>query len=199
MFPTVEIGGRLARNARFGAPPCLVSSLWFSGGFAYEGRYKISPFRRFSSKLSCRFAWQAWHFVTFQPVLYRVESVKIGGRLARNARFAAPACLISSLWFSCGLAVSMGEAPKPFLFEGFQLSKLEEVSHEMLVLLLPRASSRVSGFPVASPCLWGKLAELRWEGAIQHAGRRGNRGNSFGRASLGGSETACWTDRKPCK
>ena len=27
----------------------------------------------------------------------------------------------------------------------------------MLVLVLPRVSSRVSGFPVASPCLWGKL------------------------------------------
>ena len=35
------------------------------------------------------------------------------------------------------------------------MSKLEEVSHEMLALLLPRVSSRVSGFPVASPCLWG--------------------------------------------
>ena len=34
--------------------------------------------------------------------------VKIGGSLARNARFAAPTCLVSSLWFSCGLAVSMG-------------------------------------------------------------------------------------------
>ena len=65
---------------------------------------------------------------------------------------------------------------------------------------------------------WG---ELRWEGARQHAGRRGNRANSLrkaslggsetavgrtgnranslGRASLGGSETACWTERKPCK
>ena len=41
--------------------------------------------------------------------------------------------------------------------------------------------------------------EFRWEGARQHAGRRGNRANSLGRASLGGSETACWTDRKPCK
>ena len=28
----------------------------------------------------------------------------------------------------------------------------------MLVLLRPRVSSRVSGFPVASPCLWGKLS-----------------------------------------
>ena len=41
--------------------------------------------------------------------------------------------------------------------------------------------------------------ELRWEGARQHAGRTGNRGNSLRRASLRGSETACWTDRKPCK
>ena len=38
-----------------------------------------------------------------------------------------------------------------------KMSKLEEVSHEMLVFLHPRVSSRVSGFPVASPCLWGKL------------------------------------------
>ena len=30
----------------------------------------------------------------------------------------------------------------------------------MLVLVLPRVSSRVSGFPVASPCLWGKLQNL---------------------------------------
>ena len=30
----------------------------------------------------------------------------------------------------------------------------------MLVLMLPRVSSRVSGFPVASPCLWGKLQNL---------------------------------------
>ena len=30
----------------------------------------------------------------------------------------------------------------------------------MLVLMLPHVSSRVSGFPVASPCLWGKLQSL---------------------------------------
>ena len=77
------------------------------------------------------------------------------------------------------------EAAKPLLFDGFQagchvvlrgrcgtlshanlfdnaskVSKLEDVSHEMLVLLRPRVSSRVSGFPVASPCLWGKLQNL---------------------------------------
>ena len=105
-----------------------------------------------------------------------LQSVKSGG---------SPTCLVSSLWFSGGFAVSMGEAAKHLLFEGFQagchvvlgggrgtlwhsnlfdavskMSKLEEVSHEMLILLLPRASSRVSGFPVASPCLWGKLQNL---------------------------------------
>ena len=48
------------------------------------------------------------------------QTVKIGGSLAQNARFSAPACLVSSLWFSCGIAVSMGEAAKPLLFEGFQ-------------------------------------------------------------------------------
>ena len=45
-------------------------------------------------------------------------------------------------------------------FWSCKVSKLEEVSYEMLVLVLPRVSSRVSGFPVASPCLWGKLQNL---------------------------------------
>ena len=47
------------------------------------------------------------------------------------------------------------------------MSKLqEEVSHEMLVLMLPRVSSRVSGFPVASPCLWGKLPFRRCQSRL---------------------------------
>ena len=32
--------------------------------------------------------------------ILRLQSVKIGGSLARNARFAAPTCLVSTLWFS---------------------------------------------------------------------------------------------------
>jgi len=50
----------------------------------------------------------------------KLQSVKIGGSLARKARFDAPMCLVWGLWFSCGLALSMGEAAKPLLFEGFQ-------------------------------------------------------------------------------
>jgi len=52
--------------------------------------------------------------------ILKLQSVKIGGSLARKARFDAPTSLVSSLWFSCGVAVSMGEAAKYLLFEGFQ-------------------------------------------------------------------------------
>ena len=82
--------------------------------------------------------------------IFKLQSVKIGGSLARNARFGAPTCLVSSLCFSCGLAVSMGEAAKLLLCACFQLWNLAEVSHEMLVLVLPPVSSRVSSFLVAS-------------------------------------------------
>ena len=34
----------------------------------YGGSWKTCPFRMFPSRLSWCFAWQAWHFVTFQPV-----------------------------------------------------------------------------------------------------------------------------------
>ena len=44
---------------------------------------------------------------------------KVRGGLAQNARFEAPTCLVSILWFSCGVSVPMLEAAKPFIFEGF--------------------------------------------------------------------------------
>ena len=40
-----------------------------------------------------------------------------------------------------GFAVSIGEATNPFLFEVVKASKLEDVSHEMLVFRLPHVSS----------------------------------------------------------
>ena len=46
--------------------------------------------------------------------------MKIGGNLVGNAGFSASTRLVSSRWFSCGVAVSMGEAAKSLLFEGFQ-------------------------------------------------------------------------------
>ena len=41
--------------------------------------------------------------------------MKIGGSLPRNARFEAATCLVSILWFSFAVAVSMGEAAKHLL------------------------------------------------------------------------------------
>ena len=46
----------------------------------------------------------------------KLQSMKFGGSLARNARFGAPTCLFSRLWCSFAVAVSMGEAAKPILF-----------------------------------------------------------------------------------
>ena len=47
-------------------------------------------------------------------------TVKIARSLAQNAGFSASTCLVSSRLFFCGVAVSMGEAGKPVLFECFQ-------------------------------------------------------------------------------
>ena len=76
--------------------------------------------------------------------------------------FGASTCLVSRHWFYGGFAVSMGEAAKHVSSARFKVWKLEDVSHEMLVLVLPRVLSRVAGFPVASPCLWGKLENLSY-------------------------------------
>ena len=137
---SAKIGGSLVRNARFGAQD--VSRL----------ESLVFPWLRRVYGGSCK---------TCPCVMLPI--VKIAGSLVRNDRFGAPTCLVSSLWFSCGFAVSMGEAAKPLLFEGFQgschvvlrgrrgtlrhsnlfdnvskMSKLEEVSYEMLVFLHPR-------------------------------------------------------------
>ena len=54
--------------------------------------------------------------------ILKLQILKIGRPLTQNASFDAPTCLVSSFWFSCGLAlaVSIGEAAKPFLLKGFQ-------------------------------------------------------------------------------
>ena len=56
----------------------------------------------------------------------------------------AKGVLMWCLWLSSGVAVSMGEAAKRVVFDGVKVSKLEEVSYQMLVLRLPHVSSSVS-------------------------------------------------------
>ena len=47
---------------------CLESLVFLWRRRVYGGSWKTSPIRMCPRRLSCRFAWQAWHFVTFQPV-----------------------------------------------------------------------------------------------------------------------------------
>ena len=77
------------------------------------------------------------------------RSVKIGGRLARNARFQAPTCVLLSLWlFSCFAVSIYGGSYKTFTFQSCRSVKFGGVSHEMLVFTFPPVSSCVSGFPL---------------------------------------------------
>ena len=87
------------------------AALWI----VFRGRRSISNFqvlRKIRGKMS----------------ILKIAFVKIGGILAQNIRFEAPTCVLLSLWLSCGIAVSVGEAAKLFVFEGVQVSELEEVS-----------------------------------------------------------------------
>ena len=47
---------------------CLESLVFLWRRRVYGGSWKTSPIRMCPIRLSCRFGWQAWHFVTFQPV-----------------------------------------------------------------------------------------------------------------------------------
>ena len=104
--------------------------------------------RAVSSGDKVQIPWQAWHFVRCDEIdgslarnidfevanlevptktprktsTLKLQSVQIGESLARNARFEAPACLVSILWFSSAVAVSMREAARPVIFEGFKTS-----------------------------------------------------------------------------
>ena len=108
-----------------------------------------------------------------------MENIKIGGSLVRNAGFSASRVLSRVAGFPVASQCLWGKLENisysnvskqvvmSFCVAGVALSnlfdnmwkitKLEKVSHEMLVFLHPRVSPRVSGFPVASPCLWGQL------------------------------------------
>ena len=95
--------------------------------------------RAASSGDKVQIPWQAWHLV----------------RCAENWRKPRT----KHRFWGCKFSGSKETRRKTSILK-LQVWKLEEVSHEMLVLVLPPVSSRVSGFPVASPCQWGKLQNL---------------------------------------
>ena len=120
--------------------------------------------------------------------ILRLQSVKIGGSLTRNAHFPAATCLVSSLVFLWPRHVYVGKLQNlsfskvskqvvmSFCVAGVALCNITTClitcrkchnwrkSRTKCSFSCDHVSrlemSRVSGFPVASPCLWGKLPNL---------------------------------------
>ena len=82
-----------------GRPGIFCNMLLIDGGLARNIDFEVAHF-------------QALRKTRRKMSILKLQSVKIEGSLARNARFGAPTCLFSRVWFSRGLAVSMGEAAK---------------------------------------------------------------------------------------
>ena len=98
------------------------------------------------SRIFCESHWQGgvkWRQGA-NGILWDV--MKIDGSLARNIAFEV-----------ANFQVLRKTRRKTAILK-LQSVKIGGVS--LLGLMLPRVSSRVSGFPVASPCLWGKLQNL---------------------------------------
>ena len=109
------------RNAGFSASTCLVSSRWFSCGVAVSiGKLENLSSANVSKQVVLPFCVAGVALSYIPTCLMMFTNFKLGGSLVRNAGFSASTCLVSSRWFSCGVAVSMGEAGKPVLFECFQ-------------------------------------------------------------------------------
>ena len=122
MLPTVKIGGSLVWNAGFSASTCLVSSRWFSCGVAVSMGEAGKPVLFECFQAGCHVVLRGrrgtlWHSNLFDNVskMSKLEEVSY-----EMLVFSASTCLVSSRWFSCGVAVSMGEAGKHVPFECFQ-------------------------------------------------------------------------------
>ena len=74
--------------------------------------------------------------------------MKIDGSLARNIDFEV-----------ANLEVHKKICRKTSILKLQSVKIGGSLARVMFVLMLPRVSSRVSGFPVASPCLWGKAVK----------------------------------------
>ena len=101
--------------------------------------------RAASSGDNVQIPWQAWHFVRCAENWRKPRT---------KHRFWGRTCLRFTRFHK--------HTRRKTSILKLQSVKIGGISHEMLVLMLQHVSSRtrVSGFPVASPCLWGKLQNL---------------------------------------
>ena len=89
----------------------------------YGGSRKSSPFRMFPRRLSCHvvsFCVAGVALCDIPTCLITCGKYQNWRSLVQNAGFSASTCLVSSRSFSCGVAVSIGEAGKHLLFECVQ-------------------------------------------------------------------------------
>ena len=82
-------------------------------------------------------------------------------------------------------------------FWSYKVRNFEEASRKMLLLMLPHVSSRVSGFPVASPCLWEKLQNFSFSKVSQQVVMlRGRSGTSWHSNVSGNASKFIWCGRR---
>ena len=111
-FQIVKIGGSLVRNARVSGFPVVSPCLW--------GKLQNLSFSKVSKQVVMSLCVAGVALCDIPTFLITCRKCQTWESLVRNARFSASTCLVSGRSFSWGIAVSMGEAAKPLLFEGFQ-------------------------------------------------------------------------------
>ena len=93
----------------------------------------------------------------------KLQNVKIGGSLARYVRFGAPTVSrLESLVFPWLRRVYGGSCKTCPFCHVANCENGRKSRTKCWFFLHPRVWSRVAGFPVASPCLWGKLENLSY-------------------------------------
>ena len=91
---------------------------WFSSAVSVSMGEAAIPSRKFQNKLSCRFAWQAWHFLTFWRVCKSVETDFV--RQAAVQYF----CIVCSRWVAAFVAsAALWRPPSSFSVPGAALQR----------------------------------------------------------------------------
>ena len=129
---------------------CLESLVFLWLRRVYGGSWKTFPFRRFPRRLSCCFAWQAW------LAAFPVASPCLWGKLENMSFSNVSKQVVMSF---CVAGVALCDIPT-CLITCRKCQNWRKSRTKCSFLLHPRVSFRVSGFPVASPCLWGKLENM---------------------------------------
>ena len=114
--------------------------------------------------LGCHFVWQAQHFRRVELRVFCKSKCQLCAKWWQGANSVAGVAFCDMSWKSTeasnetsNLRSVRTKTRRKTSILKLQSVKFEEISHEMLVLMLQHVSSRVAGLLVPSQCLWGKL------------------------------------------